>query len=445
MRNYDVIVVGGGTAGALAGIAAAKQGAKTLIVEREDYLGGTATFGIPFLGLQAGNGTVVHSGLVDDLIERLTKERFSPGLVTGAHWNADITGDTFAFSLVPFNPEGLKYVLQQMANEAGCTVLYHSVVIGAGMDGNTLKTIDIWNKSGKTTVAADVFVDCTGDADLCKLAGASFVAKPAVQNSSILLRICNVDLDAFYDAYQSGTFIRGKDTWHSRILFRDDPQASKKVLVHMAGHFHLNDDDKEITFTAVSHKPGDLFLNATRVIGIDGTDAEQVSKGTALERIHAMQIWRDLRDRVHGFENSELVFTSPLGIRESRNIDADYVMTREDVLSGRHFADGIAYGAYPCDIHDPKGGRTQFQFIHNGASYSVPYRSLLPKGINGLLTAGRCIGADHTAMGTIRIMGCVLAQGAAAGTAAGLCIRDRVLPRALDIHRLQEVLRLKVD
>jgi len=146
-----------------------------------------------------------------------------------------------------------------------------------------------------------------------------------------------------------------------------------------------------------------------------------------------MELFAAMKKNIPGFQNARLSHLAPLGIRESRNIVGDYVITRDDVLTGRKFPDGIAFGAYPIDIHDPKGGPTQFQFIENGGYYSVPYRALLPKGIEGLLVAGRCISADHNAMGTVRIMGCVIAQGAAAGKAAATCARQNITPRQLKL------------
>ena len=134
------------------------------------------------------------------------------------------------------------------------------------------------------------------------------------------------------------------------------------------------------------------------------------------------------------------ISSAPIGIRESRNIDGRYRLEKEDVLSGRVFEDAVARGAYPIDRHDPRGGRTQFSFIENCGSYTIPYRSLLPKELDNLLVAGRCLSASHIAMGSARIMGAAMSQGQAAGTAAALAVRHGVAPAMLDIALLQKQL-----
>ncbi|MGI6366695.1 MAG: FAD-dependent oxidoreductase, partial [Bacillota bacterium] len=135
-----------------------------------------------------------------------------------------------------------------------------------------------------------------------------------------------------------------------------------------------------------------------------------------------------------------LLTTAPIGFRETRNIVGDYIITKEDVVGGAQFPDGVAKGAYPIDIHDPKGGRTRFHFIESGGSYDIPYRSLLPKGIEGILVAGRIISATHEANGSTRIMGCVVAQGEAVGTAAALAVKGKVPPRRVDVKQLRKTL-----
>lgn len=436
MEKYDVIVVGGGTAGSIAAIAAARRGVKTLIIERYSYLGGTAAYGIPFLGVASGDGTELDVSIPKELIDRLKAEKFSPGLVEGAYWNTPENENTYQFSLVPYDSEGLKYTLQEMACEAGVEILYNTVVTAANMDGNRIKSIDIFNKSGLQTYEAKVFVDCSGDADLIYMAGGQFLEKTAVQNSSILFHVGRVDLEKFYNEYESCGRVKGKGSWHSRVLYVKKDGDKKETLVHLAGHLQPFDDDRHVTFTAVSHRDGELYINATRTPGIDGTDAKQVSMGEISERRHVMELFREMKKNVTGFENATLLNLAPLGIRESRNILADYTIKRDDVLSGKKFEDGVARGSYPIDIHDPKGGPTQFQFIDKGRFYTVPYRAMLPKDIEGAIVAGRCIGADHNAMGTIRIMGCVLSQGEAAGAAAAMSVKKDILPRQLDVTGL---------
>jgi hypothetical protein len=147
-----------------------------------------------------------------------------------------------------------------------------------------------------------------------------------------------------------------------------------------------------------------------------------------------------MKEMIPAFRNSRLLTTSPIGFRETRNIVGEYIMTMQDVIDGAQFTDGVARGGYPIDIHDPKGGRTQFYFIQNGGSYEIPYRSMVPKEIEGVLVAGKTISAEHEAAGSVRIMGCVIAQGEAVGTAAALAAVKGIMPRQVDTDRLRKVL-----
>lgn len=440
MKQYDVIVVGGGTAGALAGIASARNGAKTLIVERFGHLGGTAVYGIPFLGLLAGNGRLANEGLIKELLERLEEEKFAFGLARGAYWNTPENPKSFEFSLYPFDPEGLKYVLQEMALEAGCEMLFHSLLTEVKISGKRVEAIKVNGMSSEEWIAADIFIDCTGDANLVYHSKGRFLDKKHLQNSSILFHLGNVDFEAFLNEMEKREKVLGKDDWHTRILRAPKNKDSCESLVHLAGHLKPFGDERMVTFTAVSYRDGEIYLNASRVSGIDGTDSWQVSHGEIVERRNVMELYKALRKNISGFDNASLLHTSPLGIRESRNIVGDYVINREDVLSGAKFSDGVARGAYPIDIHDPKGGKTQFQFIKNGNSYEIPFRAMIPVDIDGVIVAGRCISADHNAMGTVRIMGCCMHQGVAAGTAAAMCIKDKKMPRELDGIKLKEIL-----
>ena len=440
MKKYDVIVIGGGTAGALAGISAARSGAKTLIVERFSYLGGTATYGIPFLGLLTGNGKLANDGLVEELLLRLENEGFAFGIARGAYWNTPETPKKYEFSLFPFDPEGLKFVLQEMALEAGCELLFQQTLSNVAIKDGKIEYIETLGISSKQVLSASIYIDCTGDANLVALCGGEFIKKEHLQNASILFHLGGVDFEAFLSELEKGDRVLGKDNWHTRIIRKQKQAGDNQTMVHMAGHLRPFDDDRKITFTAVSYRDGEIYLNASRVIGVDATDPWQVSNGEIAERRNVMALYKALKQNVRGFEKASLLSTSPLGIRESRNILGEYVITRDDVLSGKEFNDGVARGAYPIDIHDPKGGKTQFQFIEKGGSYEVPFRAMIPKNVLNVIVAGRCISADQNALGTVRIMGCCMHQGVAAGFAAAKCVLENKQPINLDGKMLKTLL-----
>ncbi len=438
--KYDVIVGGGGTAGVAAAIAAARGGARTLVIEQYGHLGGTAVSGIPFLGSMDCNGEIVNRGIFNELIEKMKDGDGCFGYATGAYWHTPQTPERYRFSLVPFDPEYYKYVAQELVLGAGAKVLYHTFISDVIMEDNRIKAIEVVNKSGKQIIEADVFVDCTGDADLVHLAGGSFIDNPHKQNCSILFRIGNVDLEQFAADLEEGKTVTGWGDWHTRVIKAHNNNTLPTTIIHLAGHMVLGENEPETTFTAVSLRDSEISLNATRVAGLSGVDAEQVTQAEILERRNVMHLFKLMKEKIPAFRDARLLTTSPIGFRQTRNIVGDYIITMEDIVGGAKFPDSVAKGAYPIDIHDPQGGRTRFFFIQSGGSYDIPYRSLLPKDVEGLLVAGRTISATHEANGSTRIMGCVTAQGEAVGTAAALAVACKVTPRQVGIEKLREIL-----
>jgi hypothetical protein len=434
--KYDIIIAGGGTAGVIAAIAAARGGAKTLLVERWGHMGGTATFGIPFLGMFDCNDKKVVAGIPGQLVERMIKEGGSIGYALGGKW-AD---ETYAFSLAPFEPETYKYIAQEMLLEAGVNILLHTFIMGAVVENGQVKAIEVCNKSGVCELCAKVIIDCTGDADVAYMAGVPMQSKEQLQNVTIIFKMGNVNTEKFVAALKNSRRLSGWNEWHTRLVTGKKIGSNTSTTVHLAGHFKLS-EGQEITFTAVSAVEGEVYINATRTIEIDGTNAEDLSRGELSERRNVHKLIKLIVKQVPGFEKARLLGTSPLGVRESRNIIGEYVLTKEDVIEGRVFDDAVARGAYPIDIHDPEGGRTKFTFIKNQGSYTIPYRCLVPLNIDGLLVAGRCLSATHEALGSARIMGTVMAQGEAAGTAAALAVKDGVSPGKIDVNKLRTILR----
>ncbi|MBR1920108.1 MAG: FAD-dependent oxidoreductase [Spirochaetales bacterium] len=438
-KKYDVVVAGGGTAGFAAAVAAARNGARTLLIEKNGWIGGTSVMGVPLLGVFDGNDEQAACGITEEIVQRMVRENGSVGHVRTARWsnNGHMTGDRFA--LTPFDSECFKYVSQEMVLGAGAEILLGTYITGVEKQGNTITGLHFVNKSGFGQVEASVIIDCTGDADVCAFAGAEMVHKERVQNSSILFTLNGVDLDRAERALEEGDHIDGWGWWHSRIAREKRLDSDREGVIHMAGHFRPY-DDQEVTFTAISQREGEVYLNATRVAGIDSTDAESLTYGNLQEIRNIHKLVKALKEKVPGFENAYLARTCELGIRESRSVVGDYVLTGEDVFEHRPFEDVVVRGAYPSDIHDPNGGRTQFIFIKDGKSYGIPYRCFLPKGLEGLMVAGRCISASQEANGSVRLQGTVIDHGQAVGTAAALAVKQKITPRSLDVRLLQKVL-----
>ncbi len=439
MANYyDVVVVGGGTSGFVAATAAARKGARTLLVERYGFVGGSSVSGYPFLGFYAGNGEKVVGGIGEEVVGRLIEAGGSRGHIRGGRWQ---TAEEYEFSLTPYEPEVLKFVAQEMLLEAGVSLMLHTYLIGAIVREDRLIGIEVANKSGRSIIYANCFIDATGDADLAYLAGAPFQIGDEVQNVTLMFTVGGIDLERLVQEIEADGRIKGRGEWHTRVVRGPILDSDEPAIVHLAGHMDLWDDRPPLTFTAVSWKKNQASFNITRTVGIDPTNARDLVRAEISERRNVMETYRRFRERIPGMEGCELITTAPqVGVRESRRIEGEYCLQGEDVVNCREFDDGIARGSYPIDIHDPKGGKTQFTFLKDGGSYSIPYRCCVPKFIDGLIVTGRCISATHEALGSTRLQSTCMALGEAAGVAASVC-RPSKTPRDIDGAELKGLLR----
>ncbi|MDL2210837.1 FAD-dependent oxidoreductase, partial [Desulfovibrio sp. OttesenSCG-928-O18] len=323
-KQYDVIILGGGTSGTIAAIAAARNGAKTLVVERYGNLGGTAVFGIPFLGMYDGRDERVNAGIPQEFVERMKKEGGALEGCFGGTW----MDEQYRFSITPFEQETYKYVAQEMLLEAGAEILFHSFVSDLTLKDGNIESVEIVNKSGKTRYGAKVFIDCTGDGDIAFRAGAPFMEKTAVQNASILFKMGGVNMHRFYDALQKSEGVTGWGEWHNRVIIGKKLDTDEPGPIHLAGHF-TGENGKEITFTAISIISTEVYINASRTINVDATSAEDLSRAEISERRNVWNVTRVMMANVPGFEHSHLIYSSPVGIRESRNIRGEYVLQQE--------------------------------------------------------------------------------------------------------------------
>jgi hypothetical protein len=236
-RKAEVVIVGGGTSGALAAIASARNGTDTLIVESNGFLGGTATFGYPFLGFFNGRGEQVVSGIPQEVVDRLVSLGASPGHMRGGTWSTLEKPMTYEFSLTPYDPEILKYALLLMAEESGVRFLLHATLTGAVVENGVLKGIDVYTKSGPIRILGKMFVDGTGDADLAALAGAPFELgskEGRLQNVSLHFRITNVDAEKMVEALKKEDRITGRDSWHIRLVRGKGPGKEPTSFISLA-------------------------------------------------------------------------------------------------------------------------------------------------------------------------------------------------------------------
>jgi hypothetical protein len=415
--RYDVVVVGSGSAGATAAISAARTGARTLLIERMPFMGGTSTAVLDTFYAFWTPGREprrVVAGLGWEVVERL-RERgvaFERPNTYGAG-----TGITY-------DPEFLKVIWESMAEEARVDLLLHTWAIGVTIDGGRAVGLDLWNKGGRTTVAASVIVDASGDADVCVQAGVPNdrpATTPNLQSLSTLFRLANVDVE-------QASALPKEDLWRR---MREAATSGRYRLPRLEGSWHR------------TPLPGVMMIHMTRVPGVDPTDPAQLTRAEVEGRRQVLEYHRFLRDQVPGFERSVIVSTSPaIGIRESRRIHGDYRLTRDDVLDGRRFGDEIALCGAPIEDHHGAPD-TVWQYVAEGGVYGIPWRCLLPRGVEGIVVAGRCFSATHDAHASARSMATCMAMGQAAGTAAAIAAASGSTPREVDPQRLRD--RLVAD
>ncbi len=403
--RYDVVVVGAGSAGSSAAISAARLGARTLLVDRLAFMGGTSTAVLDtFYAFYTPGESPrrVAGGLGWEVVERLVDEgvAFERPNTYGAG-----TG-------VTYDPEVLKVLWERLAEEAGVDLLLHTWATGVALDEGRVARIRLWNKGGERWVEAGAVVDASGDADVCAMAGVpcdEARSGGTSQSLSTLFAVAGVDVGR-------ASALPKQELW---ARMREAAATGEYRLPRLEGSWHR------------TPHAGVVTIHMTRVPNVDATDPEELTRAEVEGRRQVREYLRFLRDRVPGFEAAVLVRTSPsIGVRESRRVHGDYRLTRADVLAARRFADEIALCGAPIEDHGA-GRDTTWHYVGGGGVYGIPLRALLPLGVDGLLVAGRCFSATHDAHASARSMATCMAMGQAAGTCAALAAASASPPRAI--------------
>lgn len=415
MDQYNVIVMGGGFAGVAASIAAAREGMRVLLIDKGNCLGGAAVTGLvnPFMPFW----TSTNDGAGGD-----RKRLYLSAGIFMEILNALSEADALSRNEMEFDEEYLKLLLNRMVIQSGVDLLFHSSLIGADVQSETIQTITVANKSGIMKLAADCFIDATGDGDLAALCGCPFRlgrdSDGLCQPMTLCFRLANVDMNAYK---------KSRNTINS--LYQEQQKLGKIKNIR---------EDVLIFGTTVD---GILHFNSTRIVKKNPVNAFDLTAAEIEVREQVFELYTFLKENIDGFQNSRLIMTAPqIGIRESRMIDGEYVLTGEDLMACTRFEDSIAAGNYDIDIHNPEGSGTSHYYFPEGAYYTIPYRSLVPKGVNNLLAAGRCISVTHEAQASIRIMPIVCCLGEAAGTAASVAIKDGVIAKKADVTKIRDIL-----
>jgi hypothetical protein len=473
--NFDVIVVGGGTAGSIAALAAARCGARTCLVEKAGHLGGTCFELANVTPFHNSRGEQIVRGLPQELIERIISRG---GARTGGHLpNPTGIGGSFT----PVDPDAMKLVLFEMAADSGVHLRLHSLLVDAVVDNNRLAGIRVYNKSGYQDLHAKTLIDATGDADLAVCAGAAFVQDlpEAALNATLLFRAAGVDTDLFIANARKApqTIVLLADPYLRDVRQLDVSNVMRNVkdiydcpyiyLTNLVRDFVPKRDWAEWEITGenrgdwgllkpfgsrfsimpLPHRRDIVTLNVTSIT-FDATNGAELSNAEVEGQRQLHLALEVLRRYIPGFRDCFLHSVAPaVSIRASRRIVGEYELTRADIENQARFPDAIARGAYPMSVQSlTQPNVRQHLFVRNGADYDIPYRSLIPEKIDGLLIAGRCLSATREAAGSVRMGAQCMACGHAAGVAAALAVRNAVPPRAVPVaslrHALQEQLAI---
>ncbi len=449
----DVVVVGGGPSGAVAAIASARMGASTLLIDLNGFLGGVCTAAniSSFLTFHNMRGEQIANGIAQEIVDRLLDigGAVPPGHLRNPYGNA--------YSVTPFDAEALKLVLMRMTKEAGVDVLLRTMFTDIIMSGNTVKGVVFNNKAGFNIQPAEIVIDCSGDADVAALAGVPYQKGDEkdgrMMPMTLAFRMGGVDTLKVVDFVKANPdqFLLAEDPF-----IKETPEeiaeriTTFKDIPLLTGFFDLIKEKKktgefpptrERLIIEVTPQPDVVDVNTASVLGKDGLNPEDLTEAYAEALDHVYTLEKFFVNYIPGFENARLVDTaSVIGVRETRRIIGEHILTGDEASGGEEFPDSIGKGAYCLDVHEIDGS-IRHRHIKDGKAYDIPYRSLVPLEVNNMLVAGRAISMDRDASGSARNQVPCMVTGQAAGTAAALCVESNVNPREIDIKLLQHSLR----
>ncbi len=444
MKNYDIIVVGGGISGAIAAIAAARSGSKVLVVEQYGFLGGMLTAaGVgPMMTFHVEDKQVIQ-GITGELIDRMVRKGKSPGHII------DAIG--YTYTVTPFDAEWMKHELEIMLLENECEILYHSMLAEVEVLDGKIKSITVCNKAGLTKLYAKVFVDATGDGDLSAWAGVDFIKgrekDGALQPMTANVKMANVNTDVIR------FFIKNNPDEFPYLKGNTDPldRASKLSVIGFEKNVEKAKEAGDINYNwecllfFETNNPDEVVVNTTRIHGYDSTDPWSLSEAEIIGRKQVRELERFLKNYVPGFEKSTMIYSGPsIGVRSSRQIKGIYTLKHQDILTGRKFNDVIAQAGYPIDVHSPDGREEVIKddmHLKPGVMYSVPYRCLINAKVTNLITVGRCISTTFEAQGAIRTTPTAGAIGHGGGIAASLAAKNDISCSDIDTIELQNLLK----
>jgi hypothetical protein len=439
--NYDVAVLGGGTSGAIAAIAAARNGAATLLVERNEFLGGTMASGLGLLGFQDRGGRAVVGGIAQELIDALAE-----------------TGDTLGHnycpilnSLTPVNAAMMQLRLMEMCSEAGVKLLLCCETSAVTVEDGRLSRVWATGKNHAYDIRARVFVDATGNGDVCAAAGVPFVKGSEageIQPGSLIFSLSGVEREPLLDYVErhpeEARSPEGYETETSVDFYRHARGYNFLGLDGVIRRARADGEYRDIPrdrFSAItSPLPDCMIINNTRVTHFDGSSLAQLTEGTLEGYRQMSELLRFIPRYIPGYEYSRLASVSPvMGVRESRRCIGEKTLRYHEVLEGAVPRDTVALCGYNTDIHHGNDESSELYVLKR--PYGIPFGTMFNRKVGNLLFTGRLISTDWESFASCRVMGPCMAMGQAAGTAAALCAGGGVDPAGLSTERLRTRLR----
>ena len=433
--SFDIAVCGGGFSGFASAYAAAKQGARVILIERNGCLGGVGTQGLVnhILGVRAivGEGyKACVGGVFSEIEKRLISDK---NAIDVQNIDLNLCPHGWKRSLgigMIFNNEAMKLLLEQKLLEAGVEILYFTDIVDVVESDSKISAVIAHNKSGFCAIHANCFVDATGDGDICAMAGNETILgdeNGEMAAASLEMHVENVDSKELKDYMERTNDVRFKD-------------IIKKLKADGVWNFPYE------IFISVMLTQDDVFMiNTIRQVGINGIDANSISQGVLQGRKQSYDLLEIMRKHFPGFKNATIRQIAPnIGIRETRRLKSEYVLKVSDLVQGVTFEDSIAVSGYGWDMPNPKAPSHQpFEKVTRKSPFTeIPYRSLLPLKTENLIAVGRCIGVEREVLGCVRVMGPCIAMGEAAGIAAAMASNTDHNFKNVNINILKEKIAL---
>ncbi|MBQ4551750.1 MAG: FAD-dependent oxidoreductase [Clostridia bacterium] len=446
IKEFDVVVIGAGPGGLAAALAAARNGARVLLVEKNGYLGGNMAIGLPLLGYLDRDGKKVIGGIADEFMKDMAQYKTAYGTAASEHKVCPMHNSVTLYDHELFKIVALRKILKD-----NIEVLFHTDVESVEVENAHLKKVILRGKGWRILVSARVFIDATGDGDVAYLAGASYEKGQkdtgVLQPPTMMFTVAGVDIDKTIDylAENPDQMERSKTidcaNGYDADFFRSDPNfvmvAMRKLVSQLRaqGKMPIN---RENIIIINSLLPGEVHLNCTRHLGTDGSDVFSVTRAEIEGYLQIEEFTEVLKQHVPGFENCYISQIYPsLGIRESRRFSGIRRLTEKDLVEGHFDEETIGIGSYPVDIHAGDGMSTIFTKI---PAYGIPYGITVSDEIEGLMFAGRCASMDAVAMSSARVMPICMAIGEAAGIGAALAVKQSISPRDVDVAEVRQIL-----